>query len=84
MLPALAALAPPEAGTSLLGLCMAAVTPQSGCVSLLTRAAAVSSSATCLWDGIIPSAQSMEHRAQLQTQMGKVGYQGLQGFIRKG
>lgn len=84
MVPALAALVPSEAGTSLLGLCMAAVAPLSGCVCLLSWAAAVSSSATCLWDGNIPSAQSMEHRAQLQTQTVKLGFQGLQGFIRKG
>lgn len=35
-MPALAVLAPSEAGTSLLGLCMAAVTPLSSSVSLLT------------------------------------------------
>lgn len=84
VVPVLAALAPSEAGTSLLRLCMAAVTPLSGRVSPLSWAAAVSSSTTCLWDGNIPSAQSMEHRARLQIQMGKVGYQGLQGLMRKG
>lgn len=84
VVPVLAALAPSEAGTSLLGLCMAPVTPLRGCLSPLGWAAAVTSTAACLWDGNIPSAQSMEHRAQLQTRMGKVGYQGLQGFIREG
>ncbi|NXY39812.1 GDPD5 protein, partial [Pomatorhinus ruficollis] len=40
MMSALAALTPSEAGTSLLWLCMAAVTPLSGCVSPLSWAAA--------------------------------------------
>ena len=84
MVPALAALAPWEAATSLLGLRTAAVTPLSGCVSLLSWAAAVSPPATPLWDGNIPLAQSVGYRAQLQTQMGEVGSQDLQGLRRKG
>ncbi|KAM9599720.1 glycerophosphoinositol inositolphosphodiesterase GDPD2 isoform 2-T4 [Morphnus guianensis] len=84
MVPGLAALAPWEAVTSLLGLRMAAVTPLSGCVSPLSWAAAVSAPATLLWDGNIPLAQSMRFRAQLQTQMGEVGSQALQGLRRKG
>lgn len=84
MVPGLAALAPWEAVTSLLGLRMAAVTPLSGCVSPLSWAAAVSAPARLLWDGNIPLAQSMQFRAQLQTQMGEEGSQALQGLRRKG
>jgi len=84
MVPALAALAPWEAVTSLLGLRMAAVTPLTGCVSPLSWAAAVCPAAAHLWDGNIALAQSMGYRAQLQTQLGEVGSRDLQGLGRKG
>lgn len=56
--------------------------PTECCVSPMSWAAAVRSSATCLWDGNIPRAQSMEHTAANPD--GESGVSGLAGAHEEG